>query len=134
MLSKSYLVAQGPVSVDKFAHLFAMALPLDLLWQQLYDEKRRVVERPDGSKVVTPDFATFQLAMQTMAVDYASKGLPKFLSKLYPKLEHIKSLQAAVSSMTQANMVSTLVWGALQIFLEVSGVRYQIPGGVLKPV
>jgi hypothetical protein len=51
---------------------------------------------------------------------YKSKGLTKCLRRLTLSLDHVRSFTLAISSATQADTTVTLVWGELQIVIEIN--------------
>jgi len=90
------------------------------LWQQSLEEKKgRIIGKKNAEMIATLDYDTFQKRLPQLLENYSKKKVTKFLQCLDPAVEGLKVFTAAISSMTQANSVGTLLWGSLQLLLEV---------------
>jgi len=62
----------------------------------------------------------FRAAMDDLSRRYSSKtGTRFFLTKVAPYMEHIQSFSTALNSISQGLPFGSLVWGGLQVVLEV---------------
>jgi hypothetical protein len=90
------------------------------IWEDLYTEKRSMLERQECTNIsVISSAAKFDVALQALSRQYSKKGVPRLIQKLNPSLDHIRSFAKAISACTQANTVSTLVWGGTIAVIEV---------------
>lgn len=90
------------------------------IWSHMYQEKREALQQEYGGTVPSQDSSGFSDALNTLCVQYRSTGLPRLVVKVHGTLDHVRSLTSAISSCTQTDSTATLVWGGLQILIEVS--------------
>lgn len=133
------MAANGPTSPtgstggDESQRLWDQSLirkkeDLDTLLKTL--ERKRKKNHPSSIPVVSfdeaiqySDMEAFQGAVQRIAAQFTAKNVSNLLSKyVYPKLDHVKFFQDAISSATQADPSGTasLVFGLLLIVIQVS--------------
>jgi hypothetical protein len=96
-----------------------MTLKTPDLWTELYQERRRLLEREYKTNVPSLDFDGFEKALNRLCNKYTSTGLSRLLRILHPTLNHVRSFSGAINSAAQNNMVASLVWSGLQVFIEV---------------
>jgi hypothetical protein len=66
-------------------------------------------------------FGAFEAALEKICVQYANQGLPRMLqSKLYPHLNHLRSISDGLSTMAQTHIASAICWGGLLLVVQVS--------------
>jgi len=61
----------------------------------------------------------FQEFMNNIVQKHSQKLLSRGLQKVSGTLNHVKSFSAALSSFSQIDMAGLIVWGSLQIIIEV---------------
>ncbi len=79
----------------------------------------RVLANKDGGALSgTPD--TFQEFVERMIRKYSEKRVSRGLKKISATLDHVKSFSGAFAAFAQADMAGMIIWGSLQIVIEVS--------------
>lgn len=90
-------------------------------WVQVLARKKEALSK---AKIVMPDetkdFETFQLFLSRLCIDFASRGVAKFVSQmLAPSFDHIRSFAQAINAATQSINYAPFIWAGLQVVLEV---------------
>jgi hypothetical protein len=94
------------------------------IWDEVVKKQAAILKNTEsrnfGHLVLVKDFKEFEASLTHICNKYAQKNVSKFISdKLAPHFDHIKSFTSAVSSSAQANVCAMLLWGALQVVIEV---------------
>jgi hypothetical protein len=110
----------NPHGFRHFQELYTPKMPTQE-WGSILNKKKERLQAEKSLKFVDiADFATFEATLARMYDDYANKKIAKFVNeKLSPHFEHIRSFERAIAASTQCSMYSTLIWGGLQMVIEV---------------
>jgi hypothetical protein len=66
-----------------------------------------------------PNIATYESSLQALTECYESNGFSKRLPIVKSILDSVQPFIQAISTMVQSSMVASLVWGSLQVVLQV---------------
>jgi hypothetical protein len=116
----------GLVVKDSFpslhgCHYFEMTTIHQQVWQQLVKEKERDFQALGISNIAKVDNLDMLLtSIQDICELHERSHVFKFVKRLYPSLNHLKSFAAAINSVTQGQWAISLFWGAIQMVIEVS--------------
>ena len=91
-------------------------------WRKLVTENKARFEAENGATLVDlPDFVAFESALEIMYAKYSAKPVSTVVrEKLAPHFDHIRSFERAISASSQSADAASLIWGGLQMVLEVS--------------
>lgn len=90
-------------------------------WERLFDQKRReFLENDCRMALEVSNFDELQVGLQDVVSAHRSTGFPDLLSRLKPSLEHVKSFENAVTSASQYDSRTCLIWGSTQALIKVS--------------
>ena len=65
------------------------------------------------------NFETFQSALADLCRQYERRGVSRFITRLEPSFRHVRSFANAISSAAQVESGASLIWGGMQLVIEV---------------
>jgi hypothetical protein len=95
-------------------------------WAEILERKKDALSKAKiPTSMETQDFDQFEKFLERLCTQYTSKGASKFVrERLAPSFEHVKSFAAAINSATQSMLYASVIWGGLQVVLEVRSSRH----------
>lgn len=89
-------------------------------WERLFEQKRHEFLANDcRSALDVGSFDDLQAGLRQIVSEYQASGFPNLLSRVNPILNHVQSFNNAVTSASQADPRTCLVWGAVQALMQV---------------
>lgn len=88
-------------------------------WGELFDSKQKEIQQECRIDFQASDVPQFQRFLHDLTVKYSQKRFSRCLTRLSGSLEHVKSFTQAIMSFAQASDLGSLIWGSLQVVIEV---------------
>lgn len=89
-------------------------------WRKLLEEKQRQFQTGAQDMLHMLDLNDFTRYLDSITMRYQRRGWNRFIDRFKGSLEHIKSFERAISAMSQTQDAASLIWGSIQMVIEVS--------------
>lgn len=88
-------------------------------WRKLLEDKTEQFKASNADTFALVNFDDFTQYLQNLNQKYRRRGWSRFISRFQTSLKHIRSFEKTIAAMTQASEISSILWGGIQMVMEV---------------